>query len=66
MTLGPLSSVPRLEVPWLLRKQDVSEVWDWLSPADIDHREKQVHFYIKSGYKVELQGDSGTIRKILK
>jgi hypothetical protein len=39
----------------------------WLSPEDLDHRARQIHFYTKNGYKVNIEPGhvDGTIEKEL-
>ncbi len=41
------------------------KVVGWLSAADADHRDRQVHFYRKNGYDVVLEERTGRISKNL-
>lgn len=49
----------------LLGAAGVTRVTGRLSPGDIEHRNRQVHFYRKNGYSVTLDGLEGTIAKDL-
>ena len=49
----------------IFRQLGVIEVTGWLSPVDEGHRDRQVHFYGKNGYTVNLQGEEGQIHKRL-
>ncbi len=49
----------------VMARHGVTRVTGSLAPADLDHRDRQVHFYLKNGYEVRLRGLSGTVTKTL-
>jgi GNAT superfamily N-acetyltransferase len=49
----------------IFRREGATRIMGHLSPADFDHRGRQVHFYLKNGYEVCLDGLEGTVRKWL-
>jgi GNAT superfamily N-acetyltransferase len=51
----------------LLCERGVRKIHGWLSPEDIDHRTRQIHFYTKNGFKVNIEPGhvDGTIEKEL-
>jgi len=50
----------------VFRRHGVVRVTGALSAADADHRDRQVHFYLKNGYDVTLEPDrTGRITKSL-
>lgn len=50
----------------VLRQFTYHKVSGWLSPVDIEHRDRQVHFYKKLGFTVHFaENNSAVIRKRL-
>jgi len=49
----------------VFRGAGVRRVVGYLAPTDPAHRERQVHFYLKNGYDVTLNGGVGRLEKVL-